>query len=267
MQGYTKLFSSILMSSIWEEPTETRIVWVTLLALADQHGHVDGTPKSLARVARVSLKDCQRALTAFLNPDPEDRSGVDNGRRIRPEQGGWLIINHAAYRHRMSAEERRERDKLRKRKARMSAGCPQTSENVLDVSQAEADQIRSEAQEQERARVVRAPERRKDPEHPDPFVDASVTERAARFIERYQELYQTHRKARYLVRDHRDYAAAVPLCATWTDDERLDKLAAIFLTTDNEFAEKGSRTIPQFASMASWADGKLAEWEAKQRPA
>ena len=43
---------------------------------------------------------------------------------------------------------------------------------------------------------------------------------------------------------------------------RLEQLAVIFLTTDHKFAEEGSRTIPQFLALASWCDGKLAEWEA-----
>lgn len=99
----------------------------------------------------------------------------------------------------------------------------------------------------------------------DPFVDRDVTERAGRFIERYVELYTQHRHgARYLVRPTRDYAAAVTLCGTWTDDARLDKLAVIFLTTDHQFAESGSRTIPQFAALASWCDGKLAEYEKRK---
>jgi hypothetical protein len=98
----------------------------------------------------------------------------------------------------------------------------------------------------------------------DPFNDPTITERAGRFIERYEALYEKHRKARYLVRPQRDYHAAVELCRTWADDTRLDKIAAIFLTTDHKFAEEGSRTIPQFAALASWADSKLAEWEAKQ---
>jgi len=140
MAGYTKLFNSILMSSVWEESAETRIVWVTLLALSDQHGHVDGTVKSLARVSRVSIAACQRAVDTFLSPDAADRSGVDEGRRLTPEQGGWLIVNHATYRTRMSLDERRDRDKLRKRQARaLSAASPQTSESVRDVSQAEAE--------------------------------------------------------------------------------------------------------------------------------
>ena len=138
--GYTKLFSSILMSSIWEESTETRLVWVTLLALADQNGHVDGTVKSLARVSRVSQEDCQKALDCLLGPDPLDRSGVMDGRRIVVDQGGWRLVNHATYRAKMSADERRQRDKERKRQQRgLSAGRPQTSEFVRDVSQAEAE--------------------------------------------------------------------------------------------------------------------------------
>lgn len=100
------------------------------------------------------------------------------------------------------------------------------------------------------------PERRNDP-----FVNEDVTERAGRFIERYEELYEKHRNARYLVRPQRDYQSAVELCRTWTDDARLDKIAAIFLTTDNDFAVKGSRTIPQFAALASWCDSQLAAWE------
>lgn len=96
------------------------------------------------------------------------------------------------------------------------------------------------------------------------LLDANVTERAGRFIERYEAAYTMHRKgARYLVRPHRDYEAAVGLCRTWPDD-RLDKLAAIFLTTDHEWVERGSRTIPQFAGLASWCDIKLTEWEQKQ---
>jgi hypothetical protein len=43
------------------------------------------------------------------------------------------------------------------------------------------------------------------------------------------------------------------------DDERLVKIATVFLTTDHDFAEKGRRTMAQFRSMASWCDGKIAE--------
>jgi uncharacterized protein YdaU (DUF1376 family) len=96
----------------------------------------------------------------------------------------------------------------------------------------------------------------------DPFLDAATTDRAGAFVRRYQALYPQYRNgARYAVRETRDYAAAVKLCETWPDDSRLEKLAICFLTTDHKFAAEGSRTIPQFLALASWADGELAAWE------
>lgn len=136
MSGYTKLFHSILMSSVWEEPCDTRITWVALLALADQHGHVDGTSRSLARVARVSVEACEAALLTFLSPDPHDRSGVADGRRIEAEAGGWRLINHATYRIRMGEEDRRERDRVRQARHRMSRV---TSRDVTEIPQAEEE--------------------------------------------------------------------------------------------------------------------------------
>jgi len=100
----------------------------------------------------------------------------------------------------------------------------------------------------------------------DPMLDPLITERAGRFIERYERLYVIHRKgARYAVKPHKDFAAAVTLCATW-DDARLDQLAVVFLNSDHSFAESGSRTVSQFLAMASWCDGKLSEVEAAGGP-
>jgi len=97
------------------------------------------------------------------------------------------------------------------------------------------------------------------------LTNATVTERAGRFCERYADFYEKHRQgAKYRPSPMKDYQSAVSLCGTWTDDERLDKLAIVFLTTDHQFAESGSRTITQFAALASWCDGKLAEWEASR---
>jgi len=52
--------------------------------------------------------------------------------------------------------------------------------------------------------------------------------------------------------------AAESLCQTWSDD-RLERIAILFLTVDHQFAASGSRTIPQLAALASWCDGKLRE--------
>lgn len=93
--------------------------------------------------------------------------------------------------------------------------------------------------------------------------DDVIAERAGRFCNRYAELYPLHRHgARYLPKPALDWPKACELCAIW-DDARLDLLATVFLKCEEPFAAGGSRTIGQFAAMASWADGRLAEEEAR----
>lgn len=108
MQGYTKLFSSIVTSTIWNESKETKIVWITLLALADQNGVVESSIPGLAVVARVSVDECRASIAVLLSPDPDSRTKDHDGRRIQEIDGGWLILNHAKYREKLSKEERRE---------------------------------------------------------------------------------------------------------------------------------------------------------------
>lgn len=88
----------------------------------------------------------------------------------------------------------------------------------------------------------------------------ALAERAGKFVnETYPTLYAKFRKgARYVSKPALDFQEALELCRVW-DDDRLAKIATVFLTTDHEFAEKGSRTMGQFRAMASWCDSKIAE--------
>lgn len=134
MPGYAKLFSSIIHSTIWREPDHRRILWVTMLALKDQHGVVEASVPGLADAARISLESVLDGLLAFQQPDRWSRNQSEEGRRIREVQGGWLVLNHQHYRDLMSLEERRARDAERKRLAR-------SAKNVLGLS-ADAGQVR-----------------------------------------------------------------------------------------------------------------------------
>ncbi len=92
-------------------------------------------------------------------------------------------------------------------------------------------------------------------------LDAELADRAGAFCERYAELYSVHRRgARYFPRPALDYTKACELCQVW-DNERLERLAVVFLKCEEPFAVSGSRTIGQFAAMASWADDRLREVE------
>ena len=89
---YTKLFSSIITSTVWSEDHETRIVWITMLAMADKHGEVQGSIPGLARIAAVSLDGCRNAIRKFLSPDEDSRTKDDEGRRI--ERGFATVVEH-----------------------------------------------------------------------------------------------------------------------------------------------------------------------------
>jgi hypothetical protein len=104
---YTKLFSSITESTVWEEPYSTRITWVTMLAMADARGDVYSSVPGLARRANVTRQEVEAALASFLAPDSDSRTKEHEGRRIEPINGGWNLINHAKYAAIRDAEERR----------------------------------------------------------------------------------------------------------------------------------------------------------------
>lgn len=154
--GYTKLFSSIITSTIWTEDDKTRILWITMLALADKNGEVQASIPGLARVAGMSVQDCETAIHKFLSPDPYSRTPDDEGRRIEVIPGGWGLLNHGKYREMASRDELKEAEAERKRRYRdrqkrnqsdeMEMGhvpkCPKMSHDVpktLHIAEAEAE--------------------------------------------------------------------------------------------------------------------------------
>jgi hypothetical protein len=118
VSGYTKLFGTIIGSTIWGEDPATKVVWITMMALADRDGIVESSVPGLANFARVSIAETETALRKFQSPDPYSSTPDHEGRRIEPVDGGWRLLNHAKYRLRMSPEDVRERDRIRKQRQR-----------------------------------------------------------------------------------------------------------------------------------------------------
>ena len=120
MSGYAKLFSEIVDSSIWEESNETRIVWITLLALCDCDGYVRGSSGWLAGKAKVTQMACELALEKFKQPDARSRTPDHEGRRIEQLEDGWLVLNYIAFRERLSSDPQAIATRERVRKHRMN---------------------------------------------------------------------------------------------------------------------------------------------------
>jgi hypothetical protein len=98
MSSFVKLYGSIIRSTVWQQPASTKLVWVTMLILADCHGKVEASIPGLAATAGVTLDECEAALLCFSSTDRYSTSKTDEGRRIRECDGGWFIINHQHYR-------------------------------------------------------------------------------------------------------------------------------------------------------------------------
>jgi hypothetical protein len=118
---YAKLFSSITDSTIWREPDSVRIVWITMLAMADKHGHVQASVPGLSDRARVPMDGTVAALKILSSPDEWSRSKEHDGRRIEVIGGGWRLLNYSKYAKIKNEEERREymRNYMRKRRVKV----------------------------------------------------------------------------------------------------------------------------------------------------
>lgn len=130
MTGYTKLFQTIITSTIWCESHTVRIVWVTMLALKNQDHIVEGSVPGLADMARVSVQECEDALVKLRSPDPYSRTKIFDGRRIEDVDGGWKILNGEKYRSKMNADERREYFRIKQQESRLRKKNPPVSNPV-----------------------------------------------------------------------------------------------------------------------------------------
>ena len=118
MAGFTKLFSSILDSTIWREDDKTRIVWITMLAMADRLGYVAASIPGLAARANVSIPEVKAALAKLADVDEYSRTKDNDGRRIEDADGGWNLLNYAKYRELGRSVDRVEYLRIKKRESR-----------------------------------------------------------------------------------------------------------------------------------------------------
>ena len=116
--AYVKLFQSMLTSTVWSESDSTRIVFVTMLLMADKNGEVLGSIPGIARFAGVSIDSCSAAIERLSSPDKYSSSKLADGRRIVAIDGGWELVNHAKYREMASKEDSQHSAAERKRRQR-----------------------------------------------------------------------------------------------------------------------------------------------------
>jgi hypothetical protein len=128
-----KLFTAILDSSVWDFDSDTRIIWITLLAMADRNGRVHAAIPGIARRAQVDIDKTEEALDLFQRPDPHSRSDAFEGRRIEKQGRDWVILNYGEHRRRqqVEAEKARKREWWRKNRGKQ----PELDEKLDEASE------------------------------------------------------------------------------------------------------------------------------------
>ena len=116
MAGFTKLHQAILHSSVWSQPHYVRVVWVSMLAMANADGVVEASISGLARAANVTLEECREALELLMGPDDESRDGT-SGERVARVEGGFYLLNYANYRDRQTKQQAAAAERMRKKRA------------------------------------------------------------------------------------------------------------------------------------------------------
>lgn len=126
---YNKLFSKIVDSSIWLEPTPTRIVWLMFIAVMNEDGFVQfASVANVAHRARIKDDEAEEAIRILESPDPNSADDENEGRRIEKVPGGWMILNASKYRDLVTREMQRaatrERVKRHRQKTKSAVVTP-----------------------------------------------------------------------------------------------------------------------------------------------
>src|SRR6516165_3084329 len=133
---YSKLFSSLIHSSLWRQPVHVRVLFVSLLSIADSRGFVYGSRRGLEAAANIQY-DLSNGdadpWQVLMSPDSDSsdllRNPKNRGRRIEQVPGGYRILNFLYYRSLRDNEARREQNRRAqaKFKDKVSQGKPRSA--------------------------------------------------------------------------------------------------------------------------------------------
>lgn len=157
-RGWTKLFASIVTSSVWMEDDKVVRVWVAMMALCDIEGVVEGSVPGFANLARVTVSEMEHAVEVLSTPDRHSRTPDNEGRRIEIIPGGWRVLNYPIYRDRGQDKEgsfapyqrsyRQKRKEEREKEEREKEADVTCNREALRVKQKRED--RGEKREEKR---------------------------------------------------------------------------------------------------------------------
>ena len=132
MNSFAPLFCKIIDSSIWEEPDNVRIVFITMLLKQDRDGVVRGSAYNIAKWANKTEDDVLEALGVLSSPDTRRKEPQPHdGRRVMRVEDGWLLLNAKKYQDEMRAIFRRARNAAWMKNHRMRSGGTLAERNAI----------------------------------------------------------------------------------------------------------------------------------------
>lgn len=112
---FVKLFHQILDSSIADN-RRLRHFFTDLLLCADPKGYVIMTESAIARRIGAPIEEVQWGIQELQKADPQSKTTDMDGARIEKLEGtgyGWRIVNFEEYRNMRSADDMREKGRIR----------------------------------------------------------------------------------------------------------------------------------------------------------
>lgn len=139
--GFVKIYGDrLLRSSLWiKEDAVTRVLWVTMLGLADARGFVSGPLIALVDAAKLSRVETEHGIERLAAPDADSRNPRAGGRRIRATKGGWQIINYTAYRDIRTPGQVREAERKQRWRKSKADNVPQGDMSRMSHTEVEVE--------------------------------------------------------------------------------------------------------------------------------
>lgn len=129
--NWTPLFSDMLGSSLWrlgrpglpeaerKVGKDAKLLFLTMIQLADQEGFLRYSEGALADEARLTDDETRAALKVLESEDKDSRTPDYKGRRVERKDGGWIILNYKLNWERMQVEKRKALMRMSQAKLRM----------------------------------------------------------------------------------------------------------------------------------------------------
>lgn len=109
-----EIMDTFFTGTISLETSDTRIVFLGMLSLADRNGEVHAPALGIARWVNLPIETVEASLVRLMSPDTGSTSQAEDGRRILPiGPNEWKLVNYEKYRDIIRREKKRAIDAQR----------------------------------------------------------------------------------------------------------------------------------------------------------